>query len=155
MNVRSQKTSGVSTGERVVARRREAGVTLVELTIAATILAGGILMVVAVLMQSMNGGRSGLHLSDATIIAQSQIEQLQRERWTNILATGWTAPTTIANEVQGAVAKTEQTYQLSWRITDLDPGRTRSLDVRVQWSEPNKPSRTVTLSSIRDNYEAL
>jgi len=137
--------------------RRQGGVTLVELMLAVTILAAGILTLVAVLSKSMNGGRSGLHLSAATQIAQSRLEQLQRDTWTNVAPTaGWTAPATVTNAVvQATGTATEQSYTLSYRITDVDPGRTRAVDVRVTWTEPNRPNRSVTLSSIRDNYEGV
>jgi len=32
-------------------------------------------------------------------------------------------------------------------------GQTRSLDVRVQWNEPDRPNRSLTYSSLRFNLE--
>jgi hypothetical protein len=57
--------------------------------------------------------------------------------------------------VQGATNEIEQTYEVSWRITNLDPGRTRAVDVRVEWDEPKHPNRVYALSSIRFNHEGL
>jgi hypothetical protein len=58
------------------------------------------------------------------------------------------------NEViQGPTNQTEQVYQVSWRIADVDAGRTRSIDVRVQWNERNRPNRQYAISGLRFNHE--
>ncbi len=46
----------------------------------------------------------------------------------------------------------EQAYSLTWRITNLVAGSTKSIDVRVQWNEPNRPTRTYALATVRFNY---
>ena len=45
--------------------------------------------------------------------------------------------------VQGATDQNEQAYSVSWRIANVDAGRTRSIDVRVQWTERNRPDPPV------------
>lgn len=129
------------------------GFTLIELMIAMVILAGGLLTMATVQIESMQGGQRGRHLSQASVIAASQLELLQRVRWTQIPVTAWTAPvsaTAIVNR-----SDLDQNYGVSWRIADLTANKTRSLDVRVTWTEPSGESRTVMMSSIRNNHEAL
>ena len=60
---------------------------------------------------------------------------------------------TVSEVVQAAVDQTEQAYSVSWRIANVDAGRTRSIDVRVQWAERNRPNRQYAISSMRFNHE--
>jgi hypothetical protein len=62
---------------------------------------------------------------------------------------------TVNETVQGASTQAEQAYSLSWRITDVDATRTRSIDVRVLWDERNRPTRQYAISSLRFNQEGL
>ncbi len=141
---------------RLRALRRSQGLTLVEVMISLVILAGGLLTMATVQMQSMQGGQRGRHLTNATTIAETQLEQLQRLGWGQLAVTGWTAPVVVNNAVQDAGGtQTEQAFNLSWRITDLVVGKTRAIDVRVNWAESDGRARTVALSSVRHNYEAL
>ena len=57
--------------------------------------------------------------------------------------------------VQGPANATEQAYNLSWRIADVDPTRTRSIDVLVTWAERNRPNRQYAITSLRFNHEGL
>jgi type IV pilus assembly protein PilV len=136
-------------------RRRRGGFSLIEVLIALTILGLGLLALAGAQIKAIEGGRNGRHLSQAAVIAQSELEQLQRERWTNIAPTDWTADEQVAQVVQGAVDHNEQIYFKSRRIADLVLGRTRTIDVRVTWSEPNRPLRSAIFSSIRYNREGL
>jgi Tfp pilus assembly protein PilV len=134
-------------------RRRSEGLTLVELLIAMMILAGGLLTMAGVQLQSIQGGQRGRHLTHATTVAASQLERLQRERWTNIPATGWTAPVAPDQIIQRTDA--DQPYTVSWRITSVVPNTTRAIDVRVSWAESTGDNRSLTMSSLRHNHEAL
>lgn len=127
--------------------------TLVEVLITMLILAGGLLSMASVQLQSMQGGQYGRHLTQATSLAASQLEQLQLARWTSIPATAWTAPVAAAAIQQRA--DVDQPYAVSWRITTLTPNVTRAIDVRVNWTEASGRARSVTLSTIRHNHEAL
>ena len=62
--------------------------TLVEVLLTMLILAGGLLSMASVQLQSMQGGQYGRHLSQATSLAASQLEQLQQATWPNIPVTG-------------------------------------------------------------------
>lgn len=137
--------------------RRQCGFTLIEVFIALTLLGIGLLSLAAMQMTALDYGTRGRHMTRAATIAESQMERLQRTRWTDLNPTGgWVAPTAVNNTVQDVGGNnTEQSYQLSWRIADLDPGQTRTIDVRVTWSEPGRPNRQYGLSSVTFNYEGL
>jgi prepilin-type N-terminal cleavage/methylation domain-containing protein len=136
--------------------RAAGGFTLVELTIAIAVFAVGMLSLSAMLLAAMQGGSRGRHTTQASAIAESQMEQLQRLTWTQIGPTGgWSTPVTVNNTVQANTNQDEQTYLVDWRITNLVTGWTRSVDVRVTWDEPGRPDRSVTFSSIRFNREGV
>ena len=135
-------------------RRRQSGMTLVEVLIAMMILAGGLLTMAGVQIYSMQGGQRGRHLATAANIAASQIERLQRTTWTNIPpTTGWTSVVNADSILQRADA--DQVYEVEWRIFNLIPNTSRSIDVRVRWEDATGRRRSVTMSTIRHNHEAI
>jgi prepilin-type N-terminal cleavage/methylation domain-containing protein len=135
-------------------RRSEGGFTLVELTIAIAVFAVGMLSLSAMLLAAMQGGSRGRHTTQASAIAESQMEQLQRLTWTQLApTTGWSTPVTVHNTVQAGADLNEETYTVDWRITDLVTGWTREIDVRVAWDEPGRPNRSVSFSTVRFNRE--
>jgi prepilin-type N-terminal cleavage/methylation domain-containing protein len=145
-------------GRRLIeARRRTSGgFTLIELTIAIAVFAVGMLSLSAMLLAAMQGGSRGRHTTQASAIAQSRMEQLQRLDWTQLAPTaGWSASVTVHNTVQANTNQNEETYTVDWRITNLVAGWTREIDVRVIWDEPGRPNRSVTFSSVRFNREAV
>ena len=134
-------------------RRQSSGFTLLEIMIALSLLGIGLLSLAVMQVTAMDYAARGRHLTKAASIAEAQMEQLSRRTWGNLAPTAWTAPATVNEVVQGPTDKTEQAYEVSWRIADVDAGRTRSIDVRVQWTEPNRPTRQYAISSLRFNYE--
>ena len=129
-----------------------AGLTLIEVMIALTILAVGLLTLATMQLEALRGGRSGASDTFATTLAQDQMEELQRISWTNaaLAATGnWVTAQTRTHPVNG------QTYLVDWRVDDLIANWTRSIDVRVRWDGPRRPNRSRILSSIRYNREDL
>jgi prepilin-type N-terminal cleavage/methylation domain-containing protein len=132
-------------------RRHNGGFTLIEAMIAMSILAFGMLATAAMQLHAMKGGASGRNTSEAAVIAQTRMEGLQRETWTNVAPTGgWTTPVS-----QTGSGQTNLTYLVDWRIVDVFAGSTRSIDVRVTWDEPDRPNRVVAFSSMRFNRELL
>lgn len=136
---------------------RSQGFTLVEVMIALSVLAAGLLTVAVAQLYAMRGGSSGRHTSDAATIAHSQLEDFQRMDFTDadFADTGgaWTAgvvpaKTGVIETFAGDV--TEMTYTLEYRIDDLDPNL-KAVDVRVLWDEPQRPGRSVTLSTVVHN----
>jgi type IV pilus assembly protein PilV len=132
--------------------KARAGLTLIEVMIALTILAVGLLTLATMQLEALRGGRSGASDTYATTLAQDRMETLQRISWihADLAATGnWVAAQTETHPVNG------QTYQVDWRVTDLVANWTRSIDVRVIWDGPKRPNRSRIVSSIRYNREDL
>jgi prepilin-type N-terminal cleavage/methylation domain-containing protein len=141
--------------------RKRGGFTLLEVMVAMGILATGLLAVSAAQLYAMRGGRTGRHTTDAAEIAQQQIEQFQRMAFNDLVSTAgaWAPPspglarsTSIGTPGAPVV---EQDYSLQWRVTNtIGPSGQvfiKTIDVRVQWDEPNRPGRTYTISTIRHN----
>lgn len=133
------------------------GFTLVEITISIGVFAIGMLALAAMQLHAMRSGSSGRHATQAASIAQSQMEQLQRLRWTSLATTGgaFSAPVVVNHTVQADVDQVEMAYGVARRVADVEAGWTRSIDVRVTWDEPNRPGRSIVLSSLRYNREGL
>lgn len=135
------------------AHARTQGFTMIEVMIAVAILGFGLLTMAMMQLQAMNGGRSGRHSTQAAVMARDRMEQFQRVTWTDPLLTatgGWTAPVTLNNAPTGGPGN-EQSYAVSWRITNVDANWIKNVDVRVSWNEPRFSNRTVTLSGVRYN----
>ncbi len=139
-------------------RRQSSGFTLVEIMMALSLLAIGLLSLAAMQLTAMQYGSRGRHLTKAAAVAEERMEILMRTRWDDAALAptgGWTAPQTSDEVVQGPTDQTEMSYDVSWQIANVDPGRTRSIDVRVQWTEQNRPTRQYAISSLRFNHEGL
>jgi len=129
-----------------------AGLTLIEVMIALTILAVGLLTLATMQLEALRGGRSGASDTFATALAQDKMEELQRMSWASadLAATGnWVTAQTETHPVNG------QTYLVDWKVDDVVADWTRSIDVRVRWDGPRRSNRSRILSSIRYNREAL
>jgi prepilin-type N-terminal cleavage/methylation domain-containing protein len=135
-------------------KSKRSGFTLIEIMIALSLLGIGLLSLAAMQLTAMQYGSHGRHLTKAAAVAERQMEILTRQTWATLAPTGgWTAPQAVDETIQGPTNATEQSYAVSWRIADVDPGRTRSIDVRVQWTERNRPTRQYAVSSLRFNHE--
>jgi type IV pilus assembly protein PilV len=134
------------------------GFTLIEVMIAATILAVGLLALAGMQVSAIRGGKQGRHTTEAAAAARSQLEQFDRMNFTSgsLNATGgWVAPTPVSNAgntVQSANGTVvEEAYNLQWRITDVDPS-TKSIDVQVTWTDnTNGQQKTLVLSTMKYN----
>lgn len=136
-------------------RPRRAGFTLLEVMIAMTVLAVGLLALAALQLHAMRGGAQGRHSTRAAAVARDQMEAFQRMAWVGMGPTaGWLAGPNVTTTVQGPGGpRVEETYGLDWRITDVVPGFTRAVDVRVTWTEDDSGNaKRLLLSSIRYNW---
>ncbi len=133
-------------------RRGRAGFTLIEVMIALSLLAFGLLAMLALQIHAMRGGKVGRHTTQAAQVAQDRLEMFNRIGWTDPLLTpgGWViAGDTITNQVwvDGATQIAEQTFSVDWRVQNLafdptdptDP-TLKQIDVRVTWREPSDPA---------------
>lgn len=138
-------------------RARRSGFTLLEVMIAMAVFAVGMMALAGMLLHALQGGSRGRHTTQATSIGEVYMERLQQQSWTQLAPTaGWTAPVQETNTVQAAQGDQEEaSYAVAWQITDLVPGWTRTLDVRVTWDEQGRPGRSVVFESIRFNREGL
>ena len=144
-------------------RRTLAGLSIVEVMMALTILAGGLLVMLTMQIQAMKGGRHGRNATEAARFAQNQMEILHHQPFAGLAPTGgWTAAVPLAGVVTGGgVAAQAQQYQLDWTIAQfIDPNPalqadTFQFDVRVRWADPNAPAaaplRSYVISSVRYN----
>lgn len=132
--------------------RTAAGFTLLEVMIALSVLAVGLLTLSAMQIQALSAGRSSKTSTFAMTVAQDKMEDLVRKAWDHgdLSPTGtWVAAQTVTDGIDG------QSYQLDWRVDDVVADWSRAVDVRVRWNEPGKANRTRTISSIRYNRDAL
>jgi len=137
-------------------KRQGSGFTLVEIMIALSLLGIGLLSLAVMQLAAMNFNARGRHMTKAAAVAEERMEILMRTRWSDaaLAPTAWTTPVVVNESVQGATTSTEQAYNVSWQIANVDPGRTRSIDVRVQWTEKTR-ARQYAISSMRFNHEGL
>jgi prepilin-type N-terminal cleavage/methylation domain-containing protein len=139
-----------------IRNRGSQGFTLIEVMIALGIFAFGMVTLSAMQLHAMHGRSSGRHMTQAATIAKTQMERFQQEAWASVAPTGgWAPPVTVNNTVQSSPDRVEQAYTVDWRITDLVAGWTRTIDVRVQWNEPKRSGRSLVLSSVRFNRDAV
>ena len=83
------------------AKRRQAGLSLLELLVALTVLAIGLLGMLAMQTQALRGSQHGKHVSEAARFAEEQIEFLHRQPWNDIPVADWNAPRTVSGIVNG------------------------------------------------------
>ncbi len=140
-------------------RRRKEGFTLIESVIALTILAVGLLAMVALQLQALHQSEWGRHTTDAGRIARDQLEVFSRTPWgaATLQPTAWTAPIAVNKTVQSQTGtQQEQAFNLQWRITtDGTEPNLRHIDVRVLWRQEQQdaaaPDRRYAVSSMRYN----
>ena len=137
--------------------RGKGGFSLIEVMVAFTILGVGLLSVAGAQVKAIQGTQNSRHLTQAAVVAQTQIERLARSNWTTLVPAGWTVPVPITTSVEdGNGGATEQTYNVSWRFLNVVPNETRALDVRVAWTEASTGrNRALATSTIRFNRENL
>jgi prepilin-type N-terminal cleavage/methylation domain-containing protein len=142
------------------ARRSAAGLSLIEVMIALTILAIGLVGALSMQVQALSSTATGRHVTDAMRIGLDTLETLKYMGWAATPATGWTAPVAMTGPEAIAVRanETPQTFNVSWRIQNVGAGPTivrRQIDVRVTWREPgDTPAMAVrryAVSSVKFN----
>jgi type IV pilus assembly protein PilV len=132
----------------------ERGLSLLEVMVALTILAVGLLGMLTMQMQALNGSRQGKHVSEAARVAEQQMEFLQRQPWAAIPPSAWSAPRTVQGPMNGAGPTVAQPYNVSWRVQAGPDASLRLLDVQVTWTTPDAPvgapASFYAISSVRN-----
>lgn len=135
--------------DRLSARRRQ-GFSLIELMLTLTVLAFGFVAISAMQIQALQGGAKGRHRTGASMVAQDQIEMIQRmsidDAALDIMdPVAWANPPWISGGnglvtvSAGTNAGTDQIIQYQvWYTVDEDPSGNeflRQVNLEVVWSE--------------------
>ena len=128
---------------------------MVELLIALTVLAVGLLGMLTMQTQALRGSQHGKHVSEAARVAEQQMEFLNRQPWAAIPPSAWSAPRTVAGPINGAGPSLPQAYSVTWRVQAGPDPSLRLLDVQVTWTTPELPAGApgslYAISSVRHN----
>jgi type IV pilus assembly protein PilV len=135
--------------EQIQMKGRE-GFTLLEVLIAVSIFAIGILAVASMQLTSIQGNAFGNEMTTATFLAQAQLERMKSVADVSTLATGGDANPIDENEIPlvgGAI------YNRSWTVSAGPSAESRQITVTVNWSS-GMGNHLVTLRTItRGNGE--
>ena len=137
--------------------RSRSGFSMIETMIAMLVLGFGLLTIASAQVYAVKSGQTGRHRTRAVEIAQTQMERLQSLSWNDadLVATGWTPNVDVVTTVESTSAQTAMTFSRQWRITDVIANQTRSIDVRVGWTDAHGVTKSFALSSTRFNFEGL
>ena len=121
------------------------GFTLIEVLIVMAIFSIGILAVAAMQMTSTKGNASARRMTEATALAENQIENLMQ------LAYDHADHTPINNPHGGR----QGPYPVNWNATEIDldadgTNDSKTVDVTVSWSYGG--DRNVSIQYIRPEY---
>jgi type IV pilus assembly protein PilV len=111
--------------------KRSEGFTLLEVLVAVSIFAIGILAVASMQLTSIQGNAFGNEMTAATFLAQAQVERMKSVADVSTLATGGDANPIDENEnsgVGGAI------YNRSWTVAAGPSADSRQVTVTVNWS---------------------
>jgi type IV pilus assembly protein PilV len=136
-------------------RRRDGGLSLLEVMIAMGVLAVGLLALAAMQLHSLRQGTVGRNTTMAMTIAQDQLEQFLTIPFTHTsltAAAGWKTPITVTRAADGGPTGAGQTYSVDWRVTNVVTDWMKTVEVRVTWDEQDWQDRTLVLTSRRFNW---
>ena len=137
------------------ARKRRSGLSMIELLLALTVLALGLIGMLTMQTLALQGSRYGKETSEAAHVADDQMEWLLRQPWAAIPVSAWSAPRVVLGPALGAVNESPQSYTVIWRVQAGPDPSLRSLDVQVTWVMPEAPAgtppRIYAFSSVRHN----
>lgn len=135
--------------------RRRGGLSMVELLVALTVLAIGLLGLLAMQTQALQGAQRGKNVTEAARVAEEQMAFLNRQPWAAIPVAAWSAPRSVQSTVSGTGPAAPQVYNVSWRVQAGPTSNLRQLDVQVTWTNPEAPAgsppRLYAISSTRHN----
>ena len=143
----------------IVKGSNQHGFTIIEVMIAVTVFAIGILAVAAMQIGAVNGNTAAGTLTDATMIAQNRMEQLMSLNYTNVSlndtdgdGTAGLNDTAVPAGSDGSSQYTGSTsvrYNIFWNIAVNSPvTNSKQIRVIVQWRQKGR-TRSVTLNSVK------
>jgi hypothetical protein len=128
---------------------------MVELLLSLTVLALGLIGMLTMQTLALQGSKHGKHVSEASRVAEEQMEWLLVQPWTAIPVSAWSAPRAVTGPALGAVNETPQSYDVIWRVQAGPDPSLRLLDVQVTWTPPDAPAgalpKVYAFSSVRHN----
>jgi type IV pilus assembly protein PilV len=134
------------------------GFSLIELVIATSILAVGLLALAEMQITSIKGNALSSTTTDATTVAQDRLEQLIGQTYSS-LATDTNTDLAAGDHpagtqtIGGTQAVQGITYTITWSITDDSPiTNTKTIDLDVTWTENNQ-SRTVSVQGVKPRID--
>jgi prepilin-type N-terminal cleavage/methylation domain-containing protein len=107
-------------------KTRNQGFTLIEVLIAVTLFAFGIIAVASLQATAINGNATAKRHSEAATLAVDQIEKLKRSGY----------PPNPGNET--VVVPGGGTYDIAWTVSDGAIKDTKFVDVTVDWDDAGK-----------------
>jgi Tfp pilus assembly protein PilV len=147
-----------STNDRVVVARQRArtrGISLLEVTIALTILAFGLLAGASAQLSAMSFSNQSRARTEAQYLAQQQMEILQA----NSSATVGAFPdaTVVADPTNpidpDPLDTTVRQYNRSWTVTrDTPVAGVFQVNVQVSWTGRSGTVRSITLESLKSEF---
>jgi Tfp pilus assembly protein PilV len=124
-------------------RGATAGVGLIEVLITLVIIAGGVMAMSRLQGLLLISAASSRQLSDASFIAQREIENLRSRNWDHA---SLNAGTSAATQVAGTTA----TYTVQYAVTDTGAAgqmQYKTVQVTVSWTDAQGQARTYTAST--------
>ena len=115
------------------------GFTIIELMIAMAVMAFGILGFMFLQNRATQGRTFSREMTRATIVIQSQIEDLLSIKFGNSLLNAGNHPTTSEDTTDGTVDNLLSTnsgnfnYQTSWIVTNSNGNKIKSITVTTHW----------------------
>ena len=146
------------------ARRKRAGFSLIEVTVALMVLAFGLLTVALMQIHAMRGASKGRHLTSASMIAREQIEQVGRVPFSELNDKTWgqseawmsdlgltRGDISVVVDQPGGNLQVERVYNVDWQISDVTPPNEdlKNVELAVTWQDENSPNpKTFSLATL-------
>jgi len=109
----------------------EGGFTLIEILIALSIFAVGVLAVASMQITAIQGNATSAGVTDGVVLASQRMEMLMEEAWTSDALNP-------ANNAGAETVATQGRYTIDWSITDDGVfNNTKTVDITVTWTDRN------------------